>query len=536
MLLKRPGKRRHPLRKDDKDLAWALEQVGRGGLELSRLSGGRVSGRRRGQPLAARYDSAMTSADNARHWALADALAADTAASPAVRQILRNRARYEVANNSYARGIVNTLANDTIGTGPRLRCDLASEGLNRLIVRQFAAWADEVGLADVLRLMRVARVQDGEAFAVLVTNEALRHGVKLSLLPIEADQVASPDAQVSATNIDGVQLDDWGNVKGYQVLRTHPGAMAALREYATVPAESMLHWFRADRPGQHRGLPELMPSLPLFAQLRRYTLAVADAAEAAADFAIVLYTDTPADAECDYIRPLDQFELERGMMTTMPEGWKPTQIRGEQPTTTYDMFVRAVLREIARCMGMPYCIAAGDSSGYNFASGRLDHKTYYKGVRIDQRHLERVVLDRLLRVWLREAALAGVVPAFLASGDLAHAWFWDGDEYADPLKEAAAITELLANGATNLPEVYSGYGQDWLVEMQRGAESLGLTLEEYQERLALKLFGPSGEAVMQAAKRRAMADEEEPPAETPAAEKGREGRSRRRETSDAATA
>ena len=30
---------------------------------------------------------------------------------------LRNRARYEVANNSYARGIVLTLANDVVGTG-----------------------------------------------------------------------------------------------------------------------------------------------------------------------------------------------------------------------------------------------------------------------------------------------------------------------------------------------------------------------------------------------------------------------------------
>ena len=45
----------------------------------------------------------------------------DAAAGPEVRRTLRNRARYEVANNSYARGIVLTLANDVIGTGPRLQ-------------------------------------------------------------------------------------------------------------------------------------------------------------------------------------------------------------------------------------------------------------------------------------------------------------------------------------------------------------------------------------------------------------------------------
>jgi len=69
----------------------------------------------------ARYDAAVTSDENRRHWAHADGLSANAAANPVVRRTLRNRARYEVANNSYARGIVLTLANDTVGTGPRLQ-------------------------------------------------------------------------------------------------------------------------------------------------------------------------------------------------------------------------------------------------------------------------------------------------------------------------------------------------------------------------------------------------------------------------------
>ncbi len=59
-----------------------------------------------GRFLRARYDSAQTTVGNARHWAIADGLSANAAASPEVRRILRNRARDEVANNSYARGIV----------------------------------------------------------------------------------------------------------------------------------------------------------------------------------------------------------------------------------------------------------------------------------------------------------------------------------------------------------------------------------------------------------------------------------------------
>ena len=118
----------------------------------------------------ARFDSAATNEDNRRHWANADALSADSAANADVRRTLRNRSRYEVANNSYARGIVLTLANDTIGTGPRLQMLTDADGLNRDVERQFDLWAQEVGLAEKLRTMRMARAQDGEAFAILVNN------------------------------------------------------------------------------------------------------------------------------------------------------------------------------------------------------------------------------------------------------------------------------------------------------------------------------------------------------------------------------
>jgi capsid protein len=77
--------------------------------------------RPRRRSIRGRYDAATTNHDNVRHWANADGYSANAANSPEVRRVLRNRARYEVANNSYAKGICLTLANDVIGTGPRFQ-------------------------------------------------------------------------------------------------------------------------------------------------------------------------------------------------------------------------------------------------------------------------------------------------------------------------------------------------------------------------------------------------------------------------------
>jgi len=89
-------------------------------------------------------------------------LSANAANSPDVRCTLRNRARYEVANNSYARGIVLTLANDVVGTGPRLQMLTPDAEANRVVEREFARWSAAVGLPDKLRTMRMARASDGE--------------------------------------------------------------------------------------------------------------------------------------------------------------------------------------------------------------------------------------------------------------------------------------------------------------------------------------------------------------------------------------
>ena len=119
-----------------------------------------------------RYDAAVTTDGNRRHWANADGFSADTAANPEVRRVLRNRARYEVANNSYARGIVCTLANDVVGTGPRLQMLTGDPDADRRIESAFADWAAAIGLAAKLRTMRMARAESGESFALLAPEPA----------------------------------------------------------------------------------------------------------------------------------------------------------------------------------------------------------------------------------------------------------------------------------------------------------------------------------------------------------------------------
>lgn len=426
----------------------------------------------------AKYDAAQTTSDNRRHWAAADALSAGAANSPGVRRILRNRARYEVANNTYAKGIVDTYTNDAIGYGPTIQVKAGSPEASARLKKAFESWANEIKLAAKLRTMRRAKIVDGEAFAVFTTNNKLKSPIKLDLKLVEADQVADPSG--SGDLADGIKYDLQGNPVSYSILREHPGSgLSGNDKSPPTPASLVIHWFSADRPGQVRGIPEITPALPLFAQLRRYTLAVLAAAETAANFTVVLYTDAVEEGAAESVEPWNNTEIEQNSMMTLPEGWKAEQFKAEQPTASYPEFKREIINEIARCLNMPFNIAACNSAGYNYSSGQLDHQTYFAAIEVDQDDCALAVLNRIWMAWLEEAAL---VPGMLPEGpygDWAESieYLWRSRGHVDQTKVASAQATRLANHTTTLAYEYAKDGRNWEDEIRQRAKELALLNE-----------------------------------------------------------
>ena len=452
------------------------------------------------QQVRARFDAAQTS-DDSRHWANADSLSANAALSPEVRRIIRNRARYERANNAYVHGICVTKSNDLIGIGPRVLLSTGDAAADRSIGRAWYDWSWNVRLADKLRVATEAKFLDGEAFGLLFTNPRLPdRGVQLDIRLLEADQVASPayDYQQTVSPdgslVDGIEMDRHGNVIGYHVLKSHPGSnyLIGINEYDRVPAEDVLHWFRSTRPGQHRGISELAPCLRLTANMRRYTEAVIRAAEIAADLAAFVHSNSPA-ATVDDVDPFAAIEIEKGTLTTLPEGWDVSQLKAEQPTNTHQAFTRTILGEFARGVNLPYHKAAFDASSYNFSSARLDGSLHDQNVRVDRDELERLWLDRIFRAWLDEALLVtGMIPANLPpAAEWNWTWVWAGNDGIDPVKEANAVETKLSTLTTSLASEYARQGKQWDEELRQIAAErqlmgeLGLELGDRPSQVVL---------------------------------------------------
>lgn len=470
--------------------------------ELQLLRASAAPDRRR--EVRAGYDAARDTDDFKNYWANADSLDADAANSRAARSKLVPRARYEVANNGYADGMVQTYATDLVGIGPKLRMQSKRKEFNATVEHDWKLWCQAVQFRRKLWCMAHAKVQDGEGMGLVRTNPGVRHYVKLDLVLIETEQCQTPMLPFSVDGyIDGIKFDAWGNPEWYDVLPYHPGGafntgFASMPE--RVPARYMLHWFLLRRPGQHRAVPEFRSTLNTGASSRRWREATVAAAETAADFTLFIKTAFPPE-EMDSVTPMSTLGIEKRMMTALPNGYDPFQMKSEHPNATYEAFNKAQIGEQARPKSMPYNKAACDSSLYNYASGRLDHQTYYGGLNVEREDGNDLVLDPLFALWWHEAVLTNIA----ADGQDSewwgedpfqppmHQWDWPKHPVADRGSEAEADDKELRNGKKSLSQLYTDDGRDFEEELPRMAADYGVTPDEMRKILRHAIFNSSNQ-------------------------------------------
>jgi capsid protein len=430
--------------------------------------------------IKARYDAAGTNPELERYWSQADNRSPRAANDVSIRRRLRSRSRYECQeSNSFARGMLLTKQNDVIGVGPMLQVNTEDAELNKAIESRWAAWERAVCLPPKIRTLHGAKIGDGEGFAQRTFNAKLRDGVKLDLLLTEADLWTDPVQAAIPNEVDGIRFDEQGNPVSYRRLRQHPGddiQYSDAWETDEIDADDVIHWFRADRPDQKRGIPEFTAALPLFAELRRYRLAVIAAAETAADFTAVMYSDAPAFGEDPDTsgEPFSPIDLERRAMLTLPAGWKMAQLKAEQPTTEFTAFSEAILCEIGRTAQMPLNLVSGTSREYNFASGRLDYLLYWSHCDVERYDFSLAVMDRIFQWWLDEALLEpGYLPKFGGIRDVPHEWIWPPRRPVDEVKAAQADQIMWQMGYLT-DEAWAKREQ---VDLTRHYEELGRSIE-----------------------------------------------------------
>lgn len=437
-------------------------------------------------------------------------------------RIARGRTRDMARNQPLALGAVNTVVTNVAGTGLVMRSvidhatlgmdeDEAQEWQNKT-EREFRLWAENPNSCDATRthdfyglqaLALRSALDSGDVFATLPMISRVGSPYETKVQLIEADRVVNKD-YLPDTNlrVQGVECDQNGAPIKYHILRSHPGGIMPLPlVWDVVPAfgtktgrRNVIHLFEKLRPGQSRGMPYLAPVVETLKQLSDYTSAEITAAVVSAMFTVFITSDNNAGIDTgDGTSPTASLpganlQMAPGAILDLAPGEKPEFANPQRPSTAFDPFVLAMLRQVGVALQLPFEVLIKHfTASYSAArAALLEAWRFYKGRRA---WLAQQFCQPIFEAWLEEAVALGTIeaPGFFDDPRIRAAycgtdWIGDSPGQIDPQKEVDAQKGLLElNLTTRTDACIALTGGDWNSIVQRRAREeqrlndLGLT-------------------------------------------------------------
>lgn len=405
---------------------------------------------------------------------------------------LRELARHMDQNHDLARGVLDVLVRNTVGTGigvepqPRLRAgrneihDEVAWQLTQLWAawcrRPEVTWQQSWGSAE--RLLARSWFRDGEAFAqrVLGNVPSLTHGSRVpysvelleaDFVPMDFNRLATP-GQTAITM--GVETNAWNRPVAYHVYRRHPGdhmGIASIGDLKRMSADVMMHLKTIDRIGQLRGVSVFASVLTRLEDIKDYEESERVAAKIAASMAAMIVKGSP-DLYEPPTAPLGESASMRTMRVRsgmifddLRPGESVQTIDTKRPNPNALTWRQGQLRAVASGTGTSYSSSAKDYSG-TYSSQRQELVEQWGAYQILSHDFVSNVTRVAYEDMVRMALIAGLVrvPAEVDPESLLDAIYVAPQmPWIDPKKEADAWAVLEDRAYASGPEIVRRRGQ-----------------------------------------------------------------------------
>jgi lambda family phage portal protein len=417
---------------------------------------------------------------------------------------LRSRHRDLVRNNPWASRAVQAIVANTVGHG--ITGELI--GANRGAAAAFLNWAessacDADGLHDLYGMQAMvlrAVVESGDCLIrARVRRPEDGMDVPLQLQILEGDYLdhnKSEETKNGGRIIQGVQFNAIGQREGYWLYRNHPGDSLGMGTGSVfVPADRVAHIYRADRPGQVRGVPWGASVMMTLRDLDDYEDAYLLRQKLANCITGFVHDHSLDLTGAETNLPMPE-TLEPGLIAGLPAG-KTITFNDPPRVDGYGAYTRDVLLRVAAGYGITFQALTGDLSSVNFSSGRMGWLEMHRNIEQWRWHmLIPQMLERVSGWWLEAAALGRV----RVTGRERVEWTPPRREMIDPTKETKAATDAIRAGLTSLSAVHREFGVHTprvLAEIAEGnamADQLGLRLEsDARHTNAARAVAPQGD-------------------------------------------
>ena len=401
---------------------------------------------------------------------------------------LRDRSRAATRNDGYAKGVIDKLVTNIIGTGIKPLSQAADATFRRQVQALWLRWTDESdadGLLDWYGQQALAArawLEAGEVF-IRIRPRRVEDGLSVpmqtqviepELCPHTHTQIGSNGSRIRA----GIEFNAIGRRVAYWFHPSRPGDSEDYdpSQLRRIPAEAVVHLYDPLRAGQLRGIPHLTQALVTLHELDKFDDATL-LRQQLANLFVAFLTRPPSVGESETLHPLTGQPIEtsgdRPMLGLEPGIFQELEpgedVKFSDPPDvgrTYPDFMRQQLFGVAAATGVPYEVLTGDMSRVNDRTVRVILHEFRRRVQAWQHQVVAFQLCRpVWRAWLDRVFLSGALPIPVSyvedpSPWLDVKWMPQGWPYLHPVQDVQSQKAAIRAGFTSRSAVVSEHGED----------------------------------------------------------------------------
>lgn len=401
---------------------------------------------------------------------------------------LRDRSRAAVRNNGYAKGAIDRLVSNIIGTGIKPLSQAEDRDFRRDIQARWLRWTYESDADGILQwegqqIQAVrAWLEGGEVF-IRIRHRRLEDGLSVPIqLQIVEPELCPHNYNAIARNGNKIRAGIERNAVGRRIAywfyssRSMDFSDYDSSRLVRVPADRVIHLYDPSRPGQLRGVPHLTQALIRLHEVDKFDDATLLRQQLANLFAAflerplsvgdgdVLNALTGQDVETYDDKQI--LSLEPGIFQELGPGEKVTFSDPPDVGSGYADFLRQQLFHISSAAGVPYETLTGDMSKVNDRTVRVILNEFRRQVQIWQHQIVASLLcDRVWTAWLERGWATGTIPIPTGLRENPEPWMrvrWmaQGWEYIHPVQDVQAQRLAIRSGLASRSGVVSEHGDD----------------------------------------------------------------------------
>lgn len=376
---------------------------------------------------------------------------------------------------SYYHGMLNILADHTVGTYPGILGSHTSNAVNDAVEDSWSAWCENNSIGTAIRQIRRGAARTGLGIGIPYNKLTGLDRVRLGIKTICSTELRTPlHASVDDRVYNGIKYDKNWEIEGIY-----------LEDETYYKAKDILLWYKQNTEGGFPNVPECGPALCLFPSIKRFLDATMRGKEFKASIPMAVTLDPmiykPEDASA---LPKGAFKYEPGMVPTLPPGTKLEGINTSGSSMEDSSYIEMVIGASARCISMPLNLAMGSSRNSNMSSSQVDFIPWENKINIDRNDMAPVV-RKIFRMWANMAVLLeDYLPQMVRSQMQNFPFsitYGNLFRHPDPVKNANAKLIDMVSGNSTLYRICTQQGLNPRREQEREARLLHITPQELSQ-------------------------------------------------------